>query len=518
MKRCFPARFSVITATLVIFGCENINRPVEVAPPVTHHTVTTGTDGISSFPEQNLQVAVADLVSERSLPGINVTLLNEGTAQGLVIVDPTERYAPIAMMLGDLSPVQGGSMGLSTEAAPYTKYRVHLVPRDFLGEVVYAIPRLTAGMWQYLTSKYYKCREGRLENTFHLILTALAEAGFVEGMTGVIAGVAALIPGGQLVAGPIAAIGWVMRVGSLTTTFWNMRVLDQYLAQGYTIDQRFRICTVRSPFHLVFPHIKMEPLEAPRIPPPGRGTLSGTVRDATTGSPVRDAKVGLMGPSPSSLIAFDGTFQFSQILSGLYSLTASKPGFIPSTVSINVEPGANLTQDIAISPRVAAGNVRIVLTWGLTPRDLDSHLFTPSIEGRTYHIYFGSKGSTRTAPYAELDVDDTNSFGPETITIARFFPGTYAYAVHDYTNRSNPSSNQLVQSGATVEVYSAERLMGRFRIADVTNPGPGTWWNLFTIDGTRGDLTLINRLSSEPPRSMLTHGVPEPVVLEKEKK
>jgi len=63
------------------------------------------------------------------------------------------------------------------------------------------------------------------------------------------------------------------------------------------------------------------------------------------------------------------------------------------------------------NPHVTDGSVRFVLTWGYLPKDLDSHLFTPNEQ----HIYFAQK-----APYlagANLDVDDTTSYGPETTTI-----------------------------------------------------------------------------------------------------
>ena len=67
--------------------------------------------------------------------------------------------------------------------------------------------------------------------------------------------------------------------------------------------------------------------------------------------------------------------------------------------------------------------LRLTLTWGENPRDLDSHLWTPSIEGSPYHVYFGSKGSENSRPYAQLDVDDVSSYGPENITIKRLFNG-----------------------------------------------------------------------------------------------
>jgi hypothetical protein len=65
----------------------------------------------------------------------------------------------------------------------------------------------------------------------------------------------------------------------------------------------------------------------------------------------------------------------------------------------------------ALSPAMRnLDGMRIVLTWGERPADLDSHITYPG-----NHIFFRSKKGTD----ANLDVDDTTSFGPETITLER---------------------------------------------------------------------------------------------------
>ena len=62
---------------------------------------------------------------------------------------------------------------------------------------------------------------------------------------------------------------------------------------------------------------------------------------------------------------------------------------------------------------MTAGQFRFILTWGEEPRDLDSHLWIPTGVGIYTHVYFSNRGTLLGAsPYAELDVDDTYSFGP----------------------------------------------------------------------------------------------------------
>ncbi len=67
------------------------------------------------------------------------------------------------------------------------------------------------------------------------------------------------------------------------------------------------------------------------------------------------------------------------------------------------------------------------------------------------------------------DVDDTNSFGPETITIEQKHNGErYVYAVHDYSNHSSKSSKALANSNARVQVYVGQTLIRTYTVADKT--------------------------------------------------
>ena len=100
-------------------------------------------------------------------------------------------------------------------------------------------------------------------------------------------------------------------------------------------------------------------------------------------------------------------------------LIIKKPGFSNLVVKC---PCAGMTYAISPVMRNLDG-MRIVLNWGASPSDLDSHLVYPG-----NHVYFSQKEGTD----ANLDVDDTDSYGPETITIERKHSGErYVYAVHN---------------------------------------------------------------------------------------
>jgi lysophospholipase L1-like esterase len=137
---------------------------------------------------------------------------------------------------------------------------------------------------------------------------------------------------------------------------------------------------------------------------------------------------------------------------------------------------------------------RIVLTWGAEPRDLDSHLWLPATS--PYEVYYSDRGQLDAFPYAELDTDDTTSFGPETITISRLQPGEYTYAVHLFSG-----TETIGTSGATVRLFRGGTLIGTY-----TPPPSGpwsedngtyVWWHVFTLDSD-GTITEVNASSTDP--------------------
>ena len=140
----------------------------------------------------------------------------------------------------------------------------------------------------------------------------------------------------------------------------------------------------------------------------------------------------------------------------------------------------------ALSPYMKnLDGMRIVLNWGKNPYDLDSHLTFPG-----NHIYFQhQKGSS-----SNLDVDDTDSYGPETITIEnKRFGETYHYFVHDFSNKDNLSSNKLSASGAKVFVYVGQSLVKTYYIPKNKT---GNVWNLFKIN-ENGEIVDINNVISK---------------------
>jgi tetratricopeptide (TPR) repeat protein len=144
----------------------------------------------------------------------------------------------------------------------------------------------------------------------------------------------------------------------------------------------------------------------------------------------------------------------------------------------------------ALSPVMKTlDGMRIVLSWGAQPRDLDAHLFFG--DG---HVYFNNKRGLN----AYLDVDDTDSYGPETITIEKIRPNeTYIYAVADYTNSDVPSTYALSHSGAKVFVYAGRSLVKTYNVPQDLR---GNVWTVFKIEpnGQITDLNAINGVFYDP--------------------
>jgi hypothetical protein len=91
---------------------------------------------------------------------------------------------------------------------------------------------------------------------------------------------------------------------------------------------------------------------------------------------------------------------------------------------------------------------------------------------------------------ANLDLDDTDSYGPETTTIySAVDEGVYKFYVHDYTNRYSDESMELSQSEAKVQIYVGNTLYYTFNVP--TSVG-GTLWHVFDYDAGTDTIIPVN--------------------------
>ena len=223
--------------------------------------------------------------------------------------------------------------------------------------------------------------------------------------------------------------------------------------------------------------------------------VSGKVLNAVDQSPVANVSVTIFGQTGTTNT--DGNYTILNVGTGDHDVAGTSDGFCPFSAPFTIPDGYEdefFTYNFSMSPMLEGEQIRMVLNWGATPRDLDSHLLTPEIEGNTHHIYFSNRGSYTAVPYAKLDTDVTYGYGPETITINQLFSGTYTYYIYNY---APGGSSGLKNSNAVVQIYSGEACTAN--IIEVPTDTNGRFWHVCNIDGATGDVTVVNQIQSSAP-------------------
>ena len=264
------------------------------------------------------------------------------------------------------------------------------------------------------------------------------------------------------------------------------------------------------------------------------GSASGYVTDSQTGNPVSGATVTLYfgdGTTSSTGRAATtdaaGLFSFSDVVTGNYTIVVSKSDYSSGSRSIVVTEAGQANQNVTLIPigvsgdydtsvdvgtYTQIGDLRIVLTWGEYPYDLDSHLCGPTSSGASrFHVYFANKYyNENDHVHSFLDHDDVTSYGPETTTVYDInTSGKYSFYVHDFTNGGATASTALSESDATVRVYVKEatgevnadgqplyraKLIGTFYVPSASQ---GTLWHVFDYNAATGTLTARNLMTTD---------------------
>ncbi len=252
-----------------------------------------------------------------------------------------------------------------------------------------------------------------------------------------------------------------------------------------------------------------------RLPRRGAvGSLEGKISSATTGLIIAGAKVTVMGESLFSTSDDSGNYSISNIPEGPYSLRASGEGLDNNNIDeIEIVKDSTTTINFVLSPSLLGGSglMRIVLSWGERPADLDSHIKTPVIDNQFHHVFWSSRGDSSSAPNTWLDVDDVTSYGPETITFYLAHPGYYYYYIKNYTASVAEFPEQVMPlsgSEAQVEIYDRDGARERFEVPTV---GSGLFWNVCMIDLRSMSIIPVNQLQDEEPGPQISENSAMPV-------
>ena len=235
----------------------------------------------------------------------------------------------------------------------------------------------------------------------------------------------------------------------------------------------------------------------------GKGGARGTIVDARTAEAVSDITllfrrgVGVTSGDVVLTVYSDesGRYEAADLPAGYYTVQIvdqrqEEVKYTDSTMLVKIIGGSIIeNQNGVVSGDLDSRQLRIVLTWGETPRDLDSHLVGTTADGRKAHMYYGQKVVYNSEGRVEfqLDVDDTTSYGPETTTIYHPESEDYEFYVHNY---SRGSQKQLRNSGATVQVYRGNSALP-WKTYYVPQQD-GYYWNVFCYNAQTGEIIPHN--------------------------
>ena len=239
------------------------------------------------------------------------------------------------------------------------------------------------------------------------------------------------------------------------------------------------------------------------------GTISGTIKDAVSESGITDvslsARSGLDATSgtivKTATSDSSGNYSLSSMSTGWYTIETSKSGYVADTFNAFACDDQS-GQNAFISTTPSSGSMRIVLSWQ-SNKDLDGHLRGPDNASGLFHVYWDQPrfhydnnsytDSGSSSDNVTLDVD-SDSKGPETITVSAVRSGTYRYYVHNYDNAGQQNHMGLYKSKASVKVYHSSLSDGltKFKAPNMA----GDLWTVFDFDISSG-LTRIRTVGSE---------------------
>lgn len=230
-----------------------------------------------------------------------------------------------------------------------------------------------------------------------------------------------------------------------------------------------------------------------QTPVTGPGIFETLVVNALNGQSIPNASIACYtGTTMTGEAAFtatsdaNGNVRVTGTPYGALQCSVTAPGLPTQTFGITIAAtGTTTVPPVTVVPLPGVGEYRVVLTWGQTPFDLDSHVTGPDGSGGRFHVYYANASFGNTT----LDLDDTSGSGPETITVsaASAAQGEYLYSVHNFSDQSTTGSQGIASSPTTVRVFGPQGLLRTYVAPAAT---PGNTWRVFglVVSGTTATL------------------------------
>jgi iron complex outermembrane receptor protein len=110
-------------------------------------------------------------------------------------------------------------------------------------------------------------------------------------------------------------------------------------------------------------------LAAPLTAQNATGIVTGRVLDSASRQPLSAVSVRVVGTSIGALTKNDGSFSIGGVTAGAHQMRASRIGFAPQTVSVNVTGGGTITADFTLAPQAAVLSDIVVTGYGTQRRE-----------------------------------------------------------------------------------------------------------------------------------------------------
>jgi hypothetical protein len=219
--------------------------------------------------------------------------------------------------------------------------------------------------------------------------------------------------------------------------------------------------------------------------------IHGLVKDSRNGRGMSGSTVKVQG-STSGASTSGGMFTLNNVapVNGQITLVYEGSGYIKVEKTFDLIADVNVggDADTSMSPTLADDQWRAVIKWKARPADLDTYGFWGNTKTCWYQTWSRAYGMT-----VQLEKDDTNGFGPETLFFGNIGKCTASeeycdirYEINDY----NHEGTMKDISDAAVTLYNGNSVAGQWKISDCqsTVRSGGNWWHVFTIDGKTNKL------------------------------
>jgi len=176
------------------------------------------------------------------------------------------------------------------------------------------------------------------------------------------------------------------------------------------------------------------------------GIIAFSFRDAVSCQPISGAHLQLLGLSFYTDEKGYVRIPANKLKTNVFdasTMKVTKDGYC--SFSYDVRVNFLIQQTFLLSKVLPIGKARFILQWNKEPRDLDLHLL-----GRDFHISY--RDMKKAAQKANLDRDDTDGYGPETITLDKILDHEpYDVYVHNYSGEKSITN-------AIISVYKDNQL------------------------------------------------------------